>query len=76
MINPQVQVDVSLDDIIYGLANQGCGVVENAILQLDLTQQDADFTMEVITKLAQSLRKDLGYDDMKEFLKDLRKKLK
>lgn len=76
MQNPQVQVDVSLDDIVYGLANQGCGVVENAILQLDLTQQDADFTMEVITKLAQSLRKDLGYDDMKEFLKDLRKKLK
>lgn len=76
MQNPQVQVDVSLDDIVYGLANQGCGVVEDAILQLDLTQQDADFTMEVITKLAQSLRKDLGYDDMKEFLKDLRKKLK
>lgn len=75
-MNPQVQVDVSLDDIVYGLANQGCGVVENAILELDLTQQDADFTMEVITKLAMSLRKDLGYEDMKEFLKDLRKKMK
>lgn len=76
MKNPQVQVDVSLDDIVYGLANQGCDVVENAILQLDLTQQDADFTMEVITKLVQSLRKDLGYDDTKEFLKDLRKIIK
>lgn len=76
MQNPQVQVDVSLDDIVYGLANQGCGVVKEAILQLDLTQQDADFTMEVITELAQSLRKDLGYKDMKEFLKELRKELK
>jgi hypothetical protein len=75
-LNPQVPIDVSLDDIVYGLANQGCAVVENAILQLDLTQQDADFTMDVITKLAISLRKDLGYEDMKEFLKDLRKKLK
>lgn len=75
-LNPQVQVDVSLDDIVYGLANQGCGIVENAILELDLTQQDADFTMDVITKLVQSLRKDLGYDDTKAFLKDLRKSIK
>lgn len=76
MKNPQVQVDVSLDDIIYGLAAQGSDVVKESILQLDLTQQDADFTMEVITDLAQSLRKDLDYDDMKDFLKYLRKKLK
>ena len=76
MINPQVQVDVSLDDIIYGLAMQGEPVVRSAILQLDLTQQDADFTMEVITQLTLSLRKDLGADDMKSFLKDLRKQVK
>lgn len=75
-LNPQVQVDVSLDNIVYGLANQGCDVVEKAILQLDLTQQDADFTMEVITKLVQSLCKDLGDEDMKAFLKDLRKSIK
>lgn len=76
MKNPQVQVDVSLDDIVYGLANQGFGVVKEAILELDLTQQDADFTMEVITELAQSLRKDLDGKEMKDFLKDLGKKVK
>lgn len=71
-----VAVDVSIDDIIYGLANQGEPVVRSAILQLDLTQQDADFTMDVITQLTLSLRKDLGADDMKDFLKSLRKKVK
>lgn len=76
MINPQVQVDVFLDDIIYGLANQGESVVRSAILQLDLTQEDADFTMEIITQLTLSLSKDLSSADMKEFLKDLRKKVK
>lgn len=72
----RVAVDVSIDDIVYGIANQGAAVVSYAIQQLDLTQQDADFTMDVITQLALSLRKDLGYEDMKDFLKDLRKKLK
>lgn len=76
MQNPRVQIDVSLDDIVYGLANQGEGVVENAILQLDLTQQDADFTMGVISKLVNSLRVDLGVTEMKVFLKDLRKSIK
>lgn len=76
MQNPRVQIDVSLDDIVYGLANQGAGVVENAILQLDLTQQDADFTMGVISNLVNSLRVDLGVTEMKVFLKDLRKSIK
>lgn len=71
-----VDVCLSLNRIVEGIASGGSPTVLEAILELDLTQQDADFTMEVITKLAKSLRNDLGYDDMKEFLKDLRKKLK
>lgn len=76
MQNSLVQIEVSLSDIINGLANRPEKDVRNAILQLDLTQQDADFTMEVITSLTISLRKDLGAEDMKDFLKDLRKKVK
>lgn len=72
----RVPVDVSIDDIVYGIATQGSPVVSYVIQQLDLTQQDADFTMDVITQLTVSLRKDLGAADMKEFLKDLRKKVK
>lgn len=71
-----VAVDVSIDEIVYGIATQGSPVVSYVIQQLDLTQQDADFTMDVITQLTLSLRKDLGADDMKEFLKSLRKKVK
>lgn len=71
-----VAVDVSIDEIVYGIATQGSPVVSYVIQQLDLTQQDADFTMDVITQLTLSLRKDLGSDDMKDFLKSLRKKVK
>lgn len=76
MQNSLVQIEVSLSDIINGLANRPEKDVRNAILQLDLTQADADFTMEVITALTISLRKDLGAEEMKDFLKDLRKKVK
>lgn len=71
-----VDISTPLDRIVEGVAMGGAPVVLDAILQLDLTQQDADFTMEVITKLVNSLRVDLGTTEMKEFLKDLRKSIK
>lgn len=71
-----VDISTPLDRIVEGLVMGGAPVVLDAILQLDLTQQDADFTMEVITKLVNSLKVDLGATEMKAFLKDLRKSIK
>lgn len=73
-----VLVAIPLSSLVEGIAaHQSCSAsVMDAILQLDLTQEDADFTMKVITKLVNSLKVDLGASEMRAFLKDLRKSIK
>lgn len=75
-MNYAVDISTPLDRVVDGIAMGGEPTVLEAILQLDLTQQDADFTMGVIEKLVKSLRVDMGVIDTKAFLKDLRKSIK
>lgn len=46
------------------------------IKEIDLAKADTEFTQEVITRLVVSLLTDMGAKDIRQFLKELRKKIK
>ena len=58
MIYLECGKDFSLSDIVEAITKEGRDVTRNAILSLDLSMADEQFTKVLILKLVESLRKD------------------
>lgn len=68
-----VQATVDLSHLAHSLTELEAF---ETIKEIDLAQEDTDFTQEVVTRLVVSLLMDMDAEDIRQFLKELRKKIK